>query len=114
MTIYRTCRPCAKRNDCDLKRALAAAIKGHDVRSIKHHCRSFEPFLTPGQNVWAKVCAQAKLDDNGEHYFDERAVFPAVFLQFRNKLDPEFWDHIEVVIGRPISGTRATYFSCSC
>ena len=26
----------------------------------------------------------------------------------------EFWDHVEVVLGRPIQGERAKYFSCSC
>lgn len=30
-------------------------------------------------------------------------------------IPPEFWDHIEVVLGRPIqSPSRPAYFSCSC
>jgi hypothetical protein len=29
-------------------------------------------------------------------------------------IPPEFWDHVENVIGRPIRGKRATYFTCSC
>jgi hypothetical protein len=30
------------------------------------------------------------------------------------EIPPEFWDHIAVVLGRPIKGPKATYFSCSC
>lgn len=30
------------------------------------------------------------------------------------EIPPAFWDHVEVVLGRPIKGERATYFSCSC
>jgi len=29
-------------------------------------------------------------------------------------IPPEFWDHVQRVIGRPIKGRRATYFTCSC
>lgn len=30
------------------------------------------------------------------------------------EIPPEFWDHVEVVIGRPINGKKARYFSCAC
>lgn len=30
------------------------------------------------------------------------------------EIPPEFWNHVENVIGRPIKGTRAKYFSCGC
>ena len=30
------------------------------------------------------------------------------------EIPPEFWDHIQVMLGRPIRGRRAEYFSCSC
>lgn len=30
------------------------------------------------------------------------------------EIPPEFWDHAEVVLGRPIKGERAKFFSCSC
>lgn len=29
-------------------------------------------------------------------------------------IPPEFWDHVEVVLGRPIKGRKPSYFSCSC
>jgi hypothetical protein len=30
------------------------------------------------------------------------------------EIPDEFWNHVEIVIGRPIRGARAKYFSCSC
>lgn len=35
-------------------------------------------------------------------------------LDAHGEIPPEFWDHVEVVLGRPIKGQRATYFSCAC
>ncbi len=40
-------------------------------------------------------------------------------LHFNDKdahgeIPPEFWDHVEVVLGRKIAGRRPRYFSCSC
>lgn len=32
----------------------------------------------------------------------------------RGAIPSEFWDHIEIVLGRPIKGRRAAYFTCSC
>lgn len=28
--------------------------------------------------------------------------------------EPEFWDHLEVIMGRPIQGQPHHFFSCSC
>lgn len=41
------------------------------------------------------------------------------FLHFDGKdahapIPPEFWDHVEKVLGRKIQGRRCRYFSCSC
>lgn len=35
-------------------------------------------------------------------------------IDAHGEIPPEFWDHVENVIGRPIRGKKATYFSCSC
>lgn len=44
-------------------------------------------------------------DDDCMHFdgYDAHGDIPA-----------EFWDHVEVVLGRPIRGKRPRYFSCSC
>ena len=35
-------------------------------------------------------------------------------LDAHGEIPPEFWDHVSVVLGRPIKGPRAKYFSCGC
>lgn len=35
-------------------------------------------------------------------------------LDAHGEIPNEFWDHVAVVLGRPIRGPRPNYFSCSC
>ncbi len=45
MTLYRKCRLCMKRADCQIKRDLGKAISGLGITSILHKCESYEaPF----------------------------------------------------------------------
>lgn len=32
----------------------------------------------------------------------------------QGEIPPEFWHHAEIVLGQPIRGKKASYFSCSC
>ena len=59
------------------------------------------------------LAAAEKVADGVAHFWDPE------YLHF-NDLDahgdipPEFWDHVSIVLGKPIKGTRAKYFSCTC
>lgn len=82
MTVYRKCRPCKHRDDCEIKARLAAAIKGFGVGTISHRCRSFEADLRPGENVWVRA-------NDVPHTYDDRptqAVFPAHFVAYSKTL----------------------------
>lgn len=59
------------------------------------------------------IAAAAKVADDRNNAFDPD------YLHFNDRdahgeIPAEFWDHVAVVLGRPIKGQRPTYFSCSC
>lgn len=61
------------------------------------------------------VLAAAERVANGEDGSD----FDPEYLHFNGEdahgeIPSEFWDHVQVVLGRPIRGRKAKYFSCSC
>ncbi len=35
-------------------------------------------------------------------------------MDAHGSIPPEFWTHVEIYLGRPIKGKKATHFSCSC
>jgi len=87
MTVYRKCRPCKHRDGCEIKARLAEAIKGFGVGTISHRCKSFEPDLNPGDNVW--VAAMAYPHDAEEDYYGGTppiAQFPAHFVRYSKTL----------------------------
>jgi hypothetical protein len=49
---------------------------------------------------------------SGSQYDDEYMHFDG--QDAHGEIPPEFWDHVEVVLGRKIAGTKSSYFSCSC
>jgi hypothetical protein len=84
MTVYRKCRPCKHRDGCEIKARLAEAIKGFGVGTISHACKSFEPDLKPGDNVWVAAMAHPySIDDYGS---PPVAQFPAHFVQYSKTL----------------------------
>lgn len=85
MTVYRTCHSCAWRDDCEIKKRISESIAGLGVTTLKHKCTSYIPFLKPGQHVWARVGVDDSDISDREGYI-VYATFPAVFIQFRNKL----------------------------
>jgi hypothetical protein len=56
--------------------------------------------------------AEQIADGGGASWDDEYMHFDG--MDAHGDIPPEFWDHVEVVLGRPIQGERAKYFSCSC
>lgn len=83
MTVYRKCRPCKHRDNCEIKQRLAMAIKGFGVRTISHRCQSFEPALTPGKNIW--VAVQAYPHNHEDAYYGGTppvATFPGHFVRY--------------------------------
>lgn len=49
---------------------------------------------------------------SGSNWDDEYMHFDG--MDAHGEIPEEFWRHVEIVLGRPIIGTKATYFSCSC
>lgn len=78
MTVYRTCRRCAKSDDCPIRDRLSDALRGFKVGTITHRCDEMVPLLIRGEHVWAKVRT-----GHGQ----KQAVFPAVFVEFAKALD---------------------------
>jgi hypothetical protein len=77
---------------------------------LKDFCASAD---CPG--YFAVLGAAERVADGGGNYYDHDPEY----LHFNGSdahggIPPEFWDHVEVVLGRPIRGERAKYFSCSC
>lgn len=83
----------------------AVAISERWIRSFVQQadCPGFEEVMAAAARV---------ADGLGDRLDDERLHFRDV--EAHGEIPPEFWDHAEVVLGRPIKGTRATYFSCGC
>lgn len=85
MTVYRKCQPCKHRDDCDIKTRLSAAIKGFGVGTISHRCKSYQPGLIPGDNVWVRAqdVPHGKDWDNAS---PTDAEFPGHFVQYSKSL----------------------------
>lgn len=79
MTVYRKCRPCKHRDGCPIQARLAEAIKGFGVGTISHNCKSFEPGLRPGDNVWVAAIAFPHSEDE---WHPPIAHFPAHFVRY--------------------------------
>lgn len=85
MTVYRKCRPCKHRDNCEIKARLSEAIKGFGVGTISHRCRSYEPDLRPGDNVWiAAMAFPHSAADYGSS--PPVAVFPGHFVKYSKTL----------------------------
>lgn len=87
VTVYRKCRPCKHRDDCEIKERLSAAIKGFGVGTISHRCKVFEPDLNPGDNVW--VAAMAYPHNSEDGFYGRTppiAHFPAHFVGYSKTL----------------------------
>lgn len=87
MTVYRKCRPCKHRGNCEIQKALGEAVKGFGVGTLTHRCRKFEPFLKPGDNVWVRAfeCGYEN-DEFGPGPNPRLAEFPAHFVSFSKTL----------------------------
>jgi hypothetical protein len=62
------------------------------------------------ETVLALAAARADMQDD---YPDDEYLL-VLGSDAHGSIPPEFWDHVENIIGRPIRGKRATFFSCSC
>jgi hypothetical protein len=87
MTVYRKCRPCKFRDDCEIKSRLSAAIKGFGVGVIAHRCKKYTPDFARGDNVWVRTNDVPHPSD----YVDDaalptKAVFPAHFVEYSKTL----------------------------
>jgi len=66
-----------------------------------------------GPGYEAVMAKAAKVADGiGDSFDDDYMHFDG--QDAHGEIPDEFWDHAEVVLGRPIQGQRAKYFSCSC
>lgn len=84
MTVYRKCRPCKHRGNCEAQKKIGEAIRGLGVSSLMHRCKAFKPFLDRGEHVIARVAAC-----RGEWEYGETAPlaeFEAVFIGFANSM----------------------------
>lgn len=86
MTVYRKCRPCKHRGNCEIQKALSEAVRGFGVGTLSHRCRKFEPFLKPGDNVWVRVQEGPYEHDEYGGHEPGLAEFPAHFVQFSKTL----------------------------
>lgn len=55
--------------------------------------------------------ATARADGDGDEPEPDSLYINA---EATGEIPPEFWTHVEVVLGRPIKGRRAEYFRCGC
>ncbi|MBA4220193.1 MAG: hypothetical protein C0458_05625 [Methylobacterium sp.] len=86
MTVYRKCRPCKHRGNCEIQEALGEAVRGFGVGTISHRCRKYEPFLKPGDHVWVRAFEGPYENDEYRSYAPALAEFPAHFVQFSKTL----------------------------
>lgn len=70
----------------------------------KSDCPSYEEVMGKASRV-ADGGSGSNFDDNYLHFNDQDA---------HGEIPPEFWDHVAAVLGRPILGSKPTYFSCAC
>lgn len=90
MTVFMTCRSCAKRGQCEIQDGLRAAIKGHWVTSLRHTCREHRLSYHKGQAVWAYVQSEPRQYDK---FGDEihgpsdvpKAWFPGHFIEVSSR-----------------------------
>lgn len=86
--------------------AVAAPSKEASEAWLREFCDDFDvPDYDTVMNVAARRADGEQHWDSEYLHFNEDAV---------GSIPNEFWDHVEVVLGRPIKGVRAKYFSCSC
>lgn len=105
MTVYRKCRPCKHRGNCDEQKKISAAIRGLGVSSLMHSCKKFEPMLARGEHVIVRTYAHGNdSDDYGNHYGAPLAEFPAVFVSFHKSLGKAI-----VYIGKGTKSVCGTY-----
>lgn len=86
MTVYRKCRPCKHRGNCEIQKAIGEAVKGFGVGTLTHRCRKFEPFLRSGDNVWVRAMEGPYENDEYGSYAPALAEFPAHFVSFSKSL----------------------------
>lgn len=55
----------------------------------------------------------ARRADRSDDYPDDDYLL-VIGSDAHGEIPPAFWDHVETVLGRPVKGARAAYFSCSC
>ena len=73
----------------------------------KSDCPSYETVMNLIQN------GKFSQDEYVGGYMDEEYMhFNGI--DAHGDIPQEFWDHVEVVLDRPYSGLKPTYFSCSC
>lgn len=65
----------------------------------------------PGYEAVLGKAAQIA-DGHNDAFDDEYMQFTGV--DAHGEIPDEFWDHVEIVLGRPVQGERARYFTCSC
>ncbi len=80
MTTYRTCRGCVlSGKPCETRQALATALKGLGITSVKWNCKMRETRIKIGDPVWIDtVASRTEVDDNGYPY---RGEFPGFAIE---------------------------------
>lgn len=66
-------------------------------------CPGYETVLAAARRV-----ADGEVVGYNEEYLHFRGV------DAHGEIPEEFWDHIEIILGQPIKGRRAKWFSCAC
>jgi hypothetical protein len=84
VTVYRKCRPCKHRGDCEIQKKIGEAIRGLGVSSLMHKCKNFKPFLERGAHVTVRVAAcRGEWEYGGTAPLAE---FDAIFIGLANSM----------------------------
>lgn len=77
---------------------------------LRHFC---EMHNCPSYGHVMELIEKGRMEeDDGESFIDEEYMHFSC-SDAHGKIPPEFWDHVENVLGRKVSN-RPAYFSCSC
>ena len=85
MAYFKSCIGCISKNsECTERNAIAAAIKGLRITSVKHTCKSRIPIYQSGQKILVLTCtkdayANADHDDYGRAEYSLN-WYPAIFI----------------------------------
>jgi hypothetical protein len=78
MTVYQPCYGCTQRKDCEVKNAVAKAMRGQPISKAHIRCDlPFTKFFPPGTRVLVGVWDWREEDDPGESTVPATVIGPS-------------------------------------